>query len=125
MGLTANRPQAAGILSGQEQGHLPKTWAGLRAGLRAAQVHWDDGVGSLALVPAASAEGAVPGLPHGPRHPRAVGAGCSGGHGGARGTEAGGETQTVPGSTLPGTLTIPNAELEAGRGASAMGGRWD
>lgn len=125
MGLTTNRSQAAGILGGQEQGHLPKTWAGLRAGPWAARVHWDDGVGSLALVLAAPTEGAVPGLPQGPRHPCAVGAGCSGGHGGARGTEAGGETQSVPGLTLPGTLTTPKADLEGDRWVSALGGRWD
>lgn len=124
-GLTTNRPQAAGILSGQEQGHLPKTWAGLRAGPWAAQVHWDNGVGSLAPVLAASTEGAVPGLPQGPRHARAVSASCSGGQGGTQGTEVGGKTQTIPGLTFPGTLTIPKADLEGGRWASAMGGRWD
>lgn len=63
MGLTTNSPQAAWILCGPEQGHLPKAGTGLRAGARAVQVHWDDGVLSLALVLAASAEGAVPGLP--------------------------------------------------------------
>lgn len=116
MGLTTNGPQAAGILSGQEQGHLPETWAGLRrAGPRAVQVHWDDGVRSLAQVLTASAQGAVPGLPQSPRHPRAVCAGCGGGHSGAQGTEASGDTQTVPDLTLPGTLPIPKADLEGCR----------
>ena len=115
MGLTANSPQAAGILGGQEQSHLPEAWAAFRAGAWAAQAHWDNGVRSLALVLGAATEGAVPGLPQGPRHPRAVCAGCSG-HGGVQGTEEGGETQTVPGQTLPGKLTTPRVDLEGCRG---------
>ena len=106
MGLTANRPQAAGVLSGLQQGHLPEAWATFRAGTWAAQVHRDDCIWSLALVLAAATEGAVPSLPQGPRHARAVCAGCSG-HGEVPGTEEGGETQTVQGQTLPGKLTTP------------------
>lgn len=71
-------PQAAGVLGRQEQGHLPKSRAALRAGIRAAQIHRDDGVWGLALVLAAAAEGTVPGLPQGPRHPHAVSAGTLG-----------------------------------------------
>lgn len=102
MGLTTSSPQAAGVLSGQQQDHLPEAWAALRAGDRAVQVHWDDGVWSLALVLTASAEGTIPGLPQGPRHPCAVGAGYSGGTG-----DIGMGGQTVPGKALAGTLTTP------------------
>lgn len=97
MGLTTHSPQAAGILSGREQGYLPKAWTALRARAWAVQVHRDDGVLSLALVLAAPAQGAVPGLPQSPWHPRAVSAGCSGGQRGAQGTEEGGEAKTIPG----------------------------
>lgn len=97
VGLTTHSPQAAGILSGHEQGHLPKAWAALRARARAVQVHWDDDVLSLALVLAASTQGAVPDLSQSPWHPSAVSASCSGGQRGAQGTEEGGKAQTILG----------------------------
>ena len=115
MGLTANHPQAAGVLGGLQQGHLPKAQATFRAGARADPVHRDDRVWSLALVLAAATEGAVPSLPQGPRHACAVCAGCSG-DGEVPGTEEGGKTQTIPGQTLPGKLTTPRADLEGCRG---------
>lgn len=118
MGLTANCPQAAGVLGGLQQGHLPEAWATFRAGTWAAQVHWDDCIWSLALVLAAATEGAVPSLPQGPRHACAVCAGCNG-HGEVPGADGGGETQTIPGQALPGKLTTPRADLEGCRGAQS------
>lgn len=121
-GLTTNSPQAAGILGGQEQGHLPKAGTGLRTGARADRVHRDDGVRSLALVLAASAERAVPGLPQGPRHPRAVRAGCSGGMGDSEDSGGWGDPD-CPKLEPPWDKDHPKADLEGYRWASDMGSR--
>lgn len=110
MGLTTSSPQAAGVLSGQQQDHLPEAWAALRAGDRAVQVHWDDGVWSLALVLTASAEGTIPGLPQGPRHPCAVGAGYSGGTG-----DIGMVGADCPGQGARWDINHPNAAPEGRR----------
>ena len=122
VGLTTNSPQAAGILGGYEQDHLPKAGTALGAGAWAVQVHGDDGVLSLAMVLAASTEGAVPGLPQGPRHPCAVRAGCSGGHGGKEGS---GEWAhpNCPRYNPPWDNDHSKADLEGYRWASALGSR--
>lgn len=123
MGLTTNSPQATGVLSGYEQDHLSKAGTALRArGAWAVQVHGDDGVLSLAMVLAASTEGAVPGLPQGPRHPCAVRAGCSGGRGGTEGSGGWGHPHCSR-SDPPWDNDHSKADLEGYRWVSAVGSR--
>lgn len=76
----------------------------------------------MTLVLAAATEGAVPGLPQGPRHPHAVGAGCSGGMLGHRGLRKGADPD-CPRLDPPCHTDHSRAEPKGHRRAPAMRSR--